>query len=145
MRHNRLSACLVVMFAISGISVWCQSGLSEVQGKWREVGRTTEGAAVTEGLAIITQEATGKMTTSVGGQVVYVGTARIGTVKVPRNIDYVQTSPGEGQGKIRQGIYEFKGETLRVCLAPPGVPRPKEFEAPEGSKFVLSEYTREKP
>jgi uncharacterized protein (TIGR03067 family) len=133
------------MFAISSVSVWGQSGLSEIQGKWREVSRTTEGAAVTTGLGTMSQEAAGKMTTSIEGQVVYVGTARIGTVKIPRNIDYVQTSPGEGQGKIRQGIYEINGETLRICLAPPGVARPKEFEAAQGSQFVLSEYTREKP
>lgn len=145
MRYSRLSVYLFVMFAVSGTLLWCQAGISEIEGRWREVSRVRDGAPVVAGLGTMTQETTGKMTTSIGGKVVYEGTATIGVAGALKTIDYVQTSPGDGQGQIRRGIYDIQGERLRICLARPGVARPTEFALGPRSMFVLSVYAREKP
>lgn len=43
-----------------------------------------------------------------------------------------------------KGIYEIKGNELRLCAKVFGTDRPTEFAAPEGSSIVLLTLTREK-
>jgi uncharacterized protein (TIGR03067 family) len=46
----------------------------------------------------------------------------------PHAIDYVSLQ-GTHQGKRQAGIFERDGETLKICMAAPGKPRPGEFES----------------
>ncbi|MCI0535475.1 MAG: DUF1080 domain-containing protein [Verrucomicrobiales bacterium] len=55
----------------------------------------------------------------------------------PKSLDIVS----EKSGKI-PAIYEFIGDTLRVCYAFDGVPRPKAFTAPAESKLLLAVYKK---
>jgi uncharacterized protein (TIGR03067 family) len=68
---------------------------------------------------------------------------KLDTSRKPRTIDTEQIV-GEHRGKILQGIYELNGDTLRVCLAPPGKERPTEFSARAGSGNSLAVYRRER-
>jgi len=56
--------------------------------------------------------------------------------KTPKRID---VTPEEGPDKDRtiEGIYELKGEDLKVCIALPGKERPKEFVSKPDSGTVL--------
>ena len=47
-------------------------------------------------------------------------------------IDYLDNYSGANKGKAQQGIYERNGDSLRICVAPPGKPRPREFESARG-------------
>mgnify|MGYP002779153280 CR=1 FL=1 len=57
-----------------------------------------------------------------------------------------QLSVKEGQGKAdkRHGIYELKGDVLRLCYGPTDRPRPTQFVAAPGSGHFCEEWVREK-
>jgi uncharacterized protein (TIGR03067 family) len=43
------------------------------------------------------------------------------------------------------GIYDLKGDTLKLCFARPGEARPTEFTTKKGSAFLFVVYKRKKP
>jgi uncharacterized protein (TIGR03067 family) len=68
------------------------------------------------------------------------GTFKLDASQSPKTIDSVLAGQ---DGKPIPGIYEFDGEKLRICAAPPGKPRPKDFEARLGSQHTLVVWERE--
>jgi uncharacterized protein (TIGR03067 family) len=58
----------------------------------------------------------------------------------PKNI----TIKPEGENKEHLGIYELKGDTLKICFAREAGERPKEFKSEEGTEIMLIELKREK-
>jgi uncharacterized protein (TIGR03067 family) len=66
-----------------------------------------------------------------GGQVILKATYTVDASKSPRTIDY-QITLGPDKGKMQLGIYEFEGETVKVCLSQPGSDRPTEFASKAG-------------
>jgi uncharacterized protein (TIGR03067 family) len=77
-----------------------------------------------------------------GDRFVQSGTLRLDPSKDPKAID-LTIAEGEGKGTVQLGIYELKGLTFRTCIDPRGKNRPKEFEAPKDSGFVLTVVQRE--
>jgi uncharacterized protein (TIGR03067 family) len=62
----------------------------------------------------------------------------------PKEMDFVR-SAGPGAGKPMRGIYEFTGDDeYRICFAPAGKPRPKEFRTEAGSGHMLHVWKRAK-
>jgi len=62
----------------------------------------------------------------------------------PKEMDFVR-SAGPGAGKPMRGIYEFTGDDeYRICFAPAGKPRPKEFRTEAGSGHMLHVWKRVK-
>lgn len=57
----------------------------------------------------------------------------------PKHIDYVNRS-GKNKGKAQAGIYEIDGNTLRICVAPPGGARPKDFTSKKGDGRSYTEW-----
>ena len=55
----------------------------------------------------------------------------------PKQIDTI-----DADGTRLLGIYELKGDTMKVTSSPPGVPRPASFVA---SNCTIAVYGREKP
>jgi RNA polymerase sigma-70 factor (ECF subfamily) len=55
----------------------------------------------------------------------------------PRWIDLMQGN------QIRQGIYKLEGDTLTLCLAPPGEKRPAEFTGAAEKRYTFAVYRRE--
>jgi uncharacterized protein (TIGR03067 family) len=68
------------------------------------------------------------------------GTFKLDATQSPKTIDSVLAGQ---EGKPIPGIYEFDGDKLRICAAPPGKPRPKDFEARLGSQHTLVVWERE--
>jgi uncharacterized protein (TIGR03067 family) len=71
------------------------------------------------------------------------GTFKIDATRRPKTIDSTPAGPAD-QVRPLLGIYEFAGDTLKICNAPPGKDRPTDFEAKEGSEHTLTVWTREK-
>ena len=62
----------------------------------------------------------------------------------PRTID-LKAVEGSEKGLILEGIYEIKGDEMKLCVrGEPGADRPLEFATKEGSKLVLFVLKREK-
>jgi uncharacterized protein (TIGR03067 family) len=70
-------------------------------------------------------------------------TFKVDPTAKPRAIDLMGTS-GVQKDKTVLGIYEFAGDTLKVCFAPPMEKRPTEFAAAKDSEWLLVVYKREK-
>jgi uncharacterized protein (TIGR03067 family) len=52
--------------------------------------------------------------------------------------------PGGPKEAEIQGIYQFEGEKLKLCLNQPGMPRPTEFKSSKGGEVVLFVLAKEK-
>lgn len=70
------------------------------------------------------------------------GTFKLDATQSPRAIDSTITNRPEPATVL--GIYEFDGDKLRICNAPPGKPRPKDFECRLGSQQTLIVWERER-
>ena len=51
---------------------------------------------------------------------------------------------GVQKDAVMEGIYELKGDQLRICLKVLGQERPAEFTSPEGASVALLVLKREK-
>lgn len=69
------------------------------------------------------------------------GTYRLGGQGDERELDTMPTN-GPDRGKTIRGIYQLEGDTLRMCLAPPGAPRPATLASKGGSNHLLFVYKR---
>jgi uncharacterized protein (TIGR03067 family) len=45
---------------------------------------------------------------------------------------------------LKKGIYDLKDDTLTVCFAVPGRPRPTKLESPEGEQTLVFVMKRKK-
>jgi uncharacterized protein (TIGR03067 family) len=59
----------------------------------------------------------------------------------PKSID-VTPDGGPDRDKPVLGIYKLVGDSLTICMADAGGPRPKEFSSPKGSKRTLMSFRR---
>jgi uncharacterized protein (TIGR03067 family) len=74
-----------------------------------------------------------------GDDTLFKGSIKTNAAKKPHGIDFTFTDgPDDLKGKTVKGIYEVKGDSLRLCVAAdPGDVRPSEFASPEGGKRYL--------
>lgn len=71
-------------------------------------------------------------------------TYRVDPTKEPPAIDFVLIDPYDRNEILFPGIYELKGNTLRICrTVKPNGPRPTTFEAEKGSGKVLAVWRRD--
>jgi uncharacterized protein (TIGR03067 family) len=62
----------------------------------------------------------------------------------PKCID-MKITAGDQKDTDLEGIYELKGETLRLCIKLGAKERPAKFESPEGQNICLLSLKRVKP
>jgi uncharacterized protein (TIGR03067 family) len=84
-----------------------------------------------------------KHTVRKGDEVIQVGTQKLDPSKLPKTIDVTMTE-GPSKGTVMLGIYEFDGDTLKVCFDPQGKKRPTEFKSPPGSENFVNVHKRVK-
>jgi uncharacterized protein (TIGR03067 family) len=70
------------------------------------------------------------------------GSFKLDATQTPRTID--STPANSPDGTVLLGIYEFDGDKLQICNAPPGKPRPKDFAARIGSQHTMTVWERER-
>ena len=59
----------------------------------------------------------------------------------PRGIEY-ENRAGSNAGKNQLGIVELHGDVLRICMSPPGKPRPTDFSSTPGDKRSFTTWRR---
>jgi uncharacterized protein (TIGR03067 family) len=59
----------------------------------------------------------------------------------PKTIDVIPDG-GRYMGEHVLGIYRFDDESLTICMASPGKPRPADFKADKGSGCTLRVFRR---
>jgi uncharacterized protein (TIGR03067 family) len=84
-----------------------------------------------------------KHTVKNGEEVIQVGTQKLDPSKSPKTIDVTMVE-GPHKGTVMLGIYEFDGDTLKVCFDPEGKTRPTEFKSEPGSKYFVNVHKRVK-
>jgi uncharacterized protein (TIGR03067 family) len=116
----------------------------KMQGDWHVVGMERGGQkAPEEDLKKLDMRLTidgNKFKYTVGGKASDEGTF---TLSKDNQLDAVGTNP-DGKEHKTVGIYEIKGDTMRVCLVPDGETRPEKFATKEGEKTMILTYKRAK-
>jgi uncharacterized protein (TIGR03067 family) len=79
-----------------------------------------------------------------GDKMLQAGVIRLVTGKSPRRIDVV-VRKGQHEDNTMLGIYEVKGDTLKLCFDPEGEGRPAAFEAKPDTARYVAVYKRVKP
>jgi uncharacterized protein (TIGR03067 family) len=71
---------------------------------------------------------------------------KIDATTTPKCIDLkLKVDAGAVKDLLLEGIYEFKGDELKLCISEEAGNRPLEFESKEGSNRVLFVLKRQKP
>jgi uncharacterized protein (TIGR03067 family) len=71
-----------------------------------------------------------------GLKIVQVAKLKVNPSLTPRTVN-AEVVRGKDKGEMMLGIYELKGDTLRLCLDPTGTKRPTEYKAAADSKLLL--------
>ena len=118
-----------------------------LQGEWEIVSASRDGqAAPAQAIRNSRRSAHGDTTiVMVGGQMVLRATFRLDPSKKPKTIDYRVLGGNPPAGSLQLGIYDFMGDMLRFCFAPPGAPRPTEMTTHTGDLRTCSVWRRAKP
>jgi uncharacterized protein (TIGR03067 family) len=152
--------CVVTVLAIVSVLAWVRlqaangdakeaavaKDLQAFKGTWRLSYREVDGKKSSEEWikdVIGTGDGSGAFSVRRGDKMIAEATVQLDPTKKPKTID-VNFTKGEHKGKTVLGIYEFEGDTFRVCVARPGDERPTEFSAKAGSGRTLVVHRREK-
>jgi uncharacterized protein (TIGR03067 family) len=115
---------------------------TELEGEWTMLSGVLDGRPVDRRMLATGRRVTrGDETTVLFGTQVFMRmTFTLDTSRRPRAVDY-QNLEGSNRGKAQRGIYELDGETLRLCVAPPGADRPANFATTPGDGRLLTVWT----
>jgi uncharacterized protein (TIGR03067 family) len=78
-----------------------------------------------------------------GDKMIQAGVLRLVPTRSPRLIDVV-VRKGKNEDNTMLGIYELKGDCLKLCFDPEGETRPRAFAVKADTKQVLATYKRVK-
>ena len=115
-----------------------------IQGDWAQQSMVVDGAKVPddEAQALFRSMKDDKYTIYQFKKVIGKGTFKLDASRKPKTIDATTTAGGRSLTLL--GIYELDGDSLKLCFAPPGKPRPSDFTSKKGSEHRLSVWEREK-
>jgi uncharacterized protein (TIGR03067 family) len=114
------------------------AGEGELVGEWEMVAAWQEGYALDERMV-----KTGRRVTSATHTATWFGKQKYmeaayttDATGTPKTIDLAS------KGKTQLGIYEVEGDTMKICFAAPGRPRPTDFEARTGDGRTSAVWKR---
>src|ERR1700736_3407447 len=116
-----------------------KADLMKLEGTWRLVGLEVGGKSVNPETwgRNVQRVFSGTKSTFISGLRVAEGQITINPAKTPKWIDETI-----GPDKQFQGIYELKGDTLRLFMEPQGGQRPTDFKTKEGTQQAIQNYER---
>lgn len=119
--------------------------LKKIQGTWRFTSHAMgDKETPKEEVAKLKITFTGdKWSVTQDDKVVQAGTHKLDGSKKPAQVD-AKVTEGEGKDGMMLGIYELKGNKLKVCFDPSGKERPTSFTAKEGQFAATIEREKKK-
>lgn len=119
--------------------------LARIEGEWTMVSAERDGQPPPKNLITNARRTCkGDVTTvMVNGQLFMKATFTVDPTKSPRTIDY-RVTDGYNQGATQYGIYELDSETLKICFADPGKPRPSDFVTKGKTGYTVGVWKRER-
>jgi uncharacterized protein (TIGR03067 family) len=135
-----LVAAAVCFSAAAVVAQDTEGDQKKIQGTWAVVSAEKGGKkAPAKEIEGITFTFTGdKLSLKKGGESKD-GKFKLDATRKPREIDVTM------EDRTARGIYQLDKDALKICVGKEGDERPKEFAAPEGSRFVIIVFKREKP
>ena len=140
----RLASAFVLLLASAALAAEPDEELKKFQGKW------VIAAANLAGKDHIDLFAGMKLTVTGADYAIDFtdnsdkGTIKLDPGKTPKQIDLSTRKDGPFKGRNLPGIYEFKNDTVVLCLNSEKQKRPTKFEAPEKTPIMLLTFRREK-
>src|SRR5262245_18775655 len=106
-----------------------------LEGEWQMVSAVMNGVPMPPNMVQwCRRETRGDVTTVLAGpNVMLRARFTIDTGQSPWPLDY-QNIAGSNNGKKQVGIAELTGDSLRICMSPPGAARPTDFKSVKGDK-----------
>jgi uncharacterized protein (TIGR03067 family) len=113
--------------------------LKKIQGTWKFISQEMDGkkAPADEVAKMKITFVDDKWTVRHDGKVVQAGTHKFDPSKKPGQVNAVVTE-GEGKGSKMLGIYELKGDSMKVCFDVKGKDRPTTFTAAKEGQFAAT-------
>ena len=143
-----LVGCALAFAAFAGAradEAEAKKELKELQGKWKVVAAEQDGDPLDRivGGTMVVKDNNFVITTAGGTELK--GDLILDPAKKPKHIDLAHQD-GPLKDKTWQGIYELKGDTLRLCYAEADSEkeRPTELKTLKKSRLLLVELKREK-
>jgi uncharacterized protein (TIGR03067 family) len=120
-----------------------KTDLDRFQGTWYLVSAMQEGKPLPEDKVKRTTIVFKDDTFRFPGSAEY-ATSRAGTIKLdettaPKQMDAISTDK-----EVMLGIYRLEEYGYKVCFAPPGKPRPSEFNSNPENGYILQSWERKK-
>lgn len=135
-------ACFVL--ASATLAAEPEADLKALQGTWVLAEATLEGRDHGEDFKEMKLKVNGDKYEVGFGMVSDKGTIKLDSTKKPKQIDLTTTKDGPFKGHTLPGIYEFKDDTVVLCLEANKTDRPTKFEAPAKTRLMLYTFKREK-
>jgi uncharacterized protein (TIGR03067 family) len=118
--------------------------LQTFQGTWMLVSAERDGKKVPdEKTRLVIMGNNYSLTQESSAVIGHKGTFVLDPSKKPKETE-VKVTEGADKGKSFLGIYELTSDDYKVCFAPPGKDRPKDFTSKPGSGHLLQVWKRDK-
>jgi uncharacterized protein (TIGR03067 family) len=151
MRGKCLGVVIIALLLMGGASLGGGAKLTgddvlkKIQGTWKFISQEMDGKErPAEDVAKLKITFSGdKWTVRDDGKVVQGGTHKFDPSKKPGQVD-AKVTEGEGKGETMLGIYELKGDTIRVCFDPQGKERPTTFKTKAGQFAAVVQREKKK-
>jgi uncharacterized protein (TIGR03067 family) len=114
-----------------------------LSGAWRAVAAERDGAAAAGLVGHRLEFDGGRFRILEADRVLFGGRFTAGAGKQPAEIDFT-IDEGDAKGQIWLGIFKVEDRTLTICDNAPDTtaPRPRDFQAGQGSGHVCLEFQR---
>jgi uncharacterized protein (TIGR03067 family) len=141
---SRFLSAALILFASGLLAAEPEGDLKALQGEWIIQEATLGGREHTDDFKSMKLSVTNDKYKVAFGEISENGTLELDPNKKPKQITLTTREGGPFKGRKLPGIYEFKGETIVLCLNSEMPDRPTKFDAPEKTKIMLLTFQRSK-